>query len=265
MAFHKAPLLIIAALLVVLPYCAFAQVQISLTIPGVTSASSPGGFVGGLYNFALLASGILAFGAIVWGGIKYITAAGSPSGQSEGKEWIKGAIYGLILLFGAYLILNIINPDIVSLSLPTLAPLPAPTTPPTLPPGGFGLTQEQAMAELRAAGIGVAGPIQLAGLKQNTVNELINLKASCGCDVTVTSATGGAHESGACSHANGYKVDLRSSGTGSALSNFITQNYTRLPNRSDGAPMYRAPSGAFYADERNLPGVAPHWDVTTPC
>ena len=49
-------------------------VTVSTYIPGVTNPSSPGGLVGGIYNFALLASGILAFGAIVWGGIRYITS-----------------------------------------------------------------------------------------------------------------------------------------------------------------------------------------------
>ena len=242
---------------------ALAAVTVSTYIPGVTNPSSPGGLVGGIYNFALLASGILAFGAIVWGGIRYITSAGNPSGQGEGKEWVKGAIYGLLLLVGAYAILNIINPAITSLSLPRLSPIPA-----SIPGGGVGgvgLTQVQAVSELQAAGIGVGGPIQLAGLQQSTVDELIALKNSCGCDVTVTSATGGVHEAGACSHSSGYKSDIRSNGAGAALSNFITQNYQRLPNRSDGAAMYRAPSGALYADERNLPGIAPHWDVVAGC
>jgi hypothetical protein len=63
---------------------------------------------------------VLAFGAVVYGGIKYIFAAGNPSGQSEGRDWITGAIWGLLLLAGAYLLLNVINPNLTNLSLPTL-------------------------------------------------------------------------------------------------------------------------------------------------
>src|SRR5208337_1669799 len=64
--------------------------------------------------------GVLAFGAIVFGGILYAASAGNPGKQSEGREWIKSALFGLLLLAGAYLILFTINPDIVSLNLPTL-------------------------------------------------------------------------------------------------------------------------------------------------
>lgn len=99
-------------------------VTISATIPGMTSAAttstSPGAFVSGFYQFALMIGGVLAFGAIVYGGILYAASAGNPSKQSEGKEWIKSALFGLLLLAGAYLILYTINPNLVNLGLPTL-------------------------------------------------------------------------------------------------------------------------------------------------
>ena len=37
--------------------------------------------------------GLLAFGAIVFGAIKYTLAAGKPSGPHEGEEWIKQALF----------------------------------------------------------------------------------------------------------------------------------------------------------------------------
>lgn len=101
-------------------------VNISIGIPGLSAEPKPTEFIGGIYNFALMISGVLALGAMVFGGVKYMTAAGNPSGQSEGREWIKGAVFGLLLLFGAYFILNVINPDLTKLSLPTLSAIPAP-------------------------------------------------------------------------------------------------------------------------------------------
>jgi hypothetical protein len=92
-------------------------VTISTNIPGMTAAGSPSEFVDSFYKFSLMISGVLAFGAIVYGGVKYTLAAGNPSGQSEGKDWIKGALTGLLLLIGAYTILNIINPDLTKLAL----------------------------------------------------------------------------------------------------------------------------------------------------
>jgi len=99
-------------------------VTISPSIPGMTEAAttstSPGAFVSGFYNFALMIGGVLAFGAIVYGGVLYAASMGNPGRQSEGKEWVKSALLGLLLLAGAYLILYTINPNLVNLSLPTL-------------------------------------------------------------------------------------------------------------------------------------------------
>jgi cytochrome bd-type quinol oxidase subunit 2 len=98
-------------------------VTISTAIPGTNSnatSSSPGAFVANFYQFALLVGGLLAFGVVAYGGIRYMTSPGNPSGQSDAKEWIEGALLGLLLLAGAYLILNVINPQLVNLNLPTL-------------------------------------------------------------------------------------------------------------------------------------------------
>lgn len=88
------------------------------------NASSSGqrsfNIVGDLYQLALGVSGLLAFGAIVYGAIVRTLAAGNPTGIREGNEWIKQALIGLLLLAGAYIILNTINPALVrpSLQLP---------------------------------------------------------------------------------------------------------------------------------------------------
>jgi len=108
-------------------------VGINVNIPGsqAVSASNPCTTVINFYWFALLISGILAFGAIVYGGIKYALAAGNPSGQSEGKEWIMGAIWGILLLSAAYLLLNIVNPTLTKCEMPVLPPLQSTTGNPT--------------------------------------------------------------------------------------------------------------------------------------
>jgi len=98
---------------------------VSMTLPvtggsAAPATTTPATFVNSFYQFALLIGGLLAFGAIVYGGVKYVTSAGNPSSQSEGKEWIYSALLGLALLASAYLILNTINPALVHLSLPGL-------------------------------------------------------------------------------------------------------------------------------------------------
>ncbi len=107
-------------------FCATKAVNINVNIPGASVTNdNPAGIVANFYSFALLIGGVLAFGAIVWGGVQYALSAGNPSGQSEGKEWIVGALLGLLLLSTAYLILNVINPNLVKLTIPTLSPLPS--------------------------------------------------------------------------------------------------------------------------------------------
>ncbi len=92
-----------------------ARIDIRKIIPGTYSNTTPAGIVANLYNFGLSIAGVLAFGAIVYGAIKYTVSAGNPSQQSEAKEWITQALWGLLLLAGAYLILNTINPRITKL------------------------------------------------------------------------------------------------------------------------------------------------------
>jgi Type IV secretion system pilin len=126
----------------ILPPIALAQTHISASIPGTNSngsAASPGAWIANFYQFALLIGGILAFGAIVFGGVKYAASVGNPSAQSDAKEWIEGALIGLLLLAGVYLILYVINPNLVNLNMPQLGgigntgnPLP-PVPPPTNP------------------------------------------------------------------------------------------------------------------------------------
>src|SRR5579864_115640 len=79
-----------------------ASITINTNLPG-PSAPSAGlaGLIINFYSFALMMSGILAFGAIVWGGIKYATGRGNPSAESEGRSWITNALLGLLLLAAA--------------------------------------------------------------------------------------------------------------------------------------------------------------------
>ena len=107
-------------------------VNISLSLPTTgnnpcsdptSQGCSPGTYVNSFYQFALMIGGLLAFGAIVFGGVKYMASAGNPSSQSEAKEWIESALLGLLLLVGAYLILNTVNPNLTRLDLPTLQPV----------------------------------------------------------------------------------------------------------------------------------------------
>lgn len=111
-------------------------ITISTSVPGMAanSTSSPGAFIAGIYQFALMIGGVLAFGIIVFGGVKYMASAGNPSGQSDAKEWIEAALLGLLLLVGAYFILNVVNPQLLNLKLLPLTPVNIQSSPPSSQP-----------------------------------------------------------------------------------------------------------------------------------
>ena len=94
--------------------------ELNLNIPVDNPSTNPAGIVANFYEFALAIGGLLAFGAIIFGAIKWTVSAGNPSQISDAKQWITDALLGLLLLVGAYLILNVINPCLTDLRLPKL-------------------------------------------------------------------------------------------------------------------------------------------------
>src|SRR3989339_1023364 len=72
-----------------------------------------GEYVSALYNYVLGIVGILAVVVIIFAGGIWLTAGGSPERIKTAQEYIFGAVTGVVLAFGSYLILYTINPDLV--------------------------------------------------------------------------------------------------------------------------------------------------------
>lgn len=87
---------------------------------GCPSPATPAGYIARLYQFGLMIAGLAAFGAIIYGSLKYVLSAGNIGSQQDAREQITSAILGLVLLLGAFLILYTINPDLVNLRNPQL-------------------------------------------------------------------------------------------------------------------------------------------------
>ncbi len=228
-------------------------------------ATSPADFVSRFYKIALgvvggAALGVLVYGAILW------TVSGAISSKQDAMEWIWAAIWGIVLLLGAYLILNTINPDLVKLKNPDQLLVPGTTNLTSSAYAAGGLPEEQPRQTLAANGIGVKGVcstgqstgcVNLNGIQSKTIDEALSLVSGAGSNnVFVTAGTEGCgtvHAVGVYSHCNGYKIDLRLNAN---LNNYITQNFKKISNRtSDGAAQYVSPSGAVYALEND------HWDI----
>lgn len=89
---------------------------VDLQLPAFTTESSSlGGMISQIYLYALSIAGVLAIVMIIYGGISYALDPGNASKQNEAKDIMQSAIWGILLLAGAYIILKTINPDLVQL------------------------------------------------------------------------------------------------------------------------------------------------------
>ena len=83
-------------------------------IPGYGKPKDFPTYIITVYKFGIWAAGIAALLMIMIGGYMYLTSAGNTASMGKAKEYITDAIVGLILVMISWLILYIINPDLVS-------------------------------------------------------------------------------------------------------------------------------------------------------
>ena len=72
------------------------------------------------------------------------------------------------------------------------------------------LSESEALKIVSNEGIKWKDSVKFAGVRAQTLLEIIDLKEKCKCDILITSVTDGKHASGTESHSTGYKIDLRS-------------------------------------------------------
>lgn len=89
-----------------------------VSIPGGPSGTVDGNtianYIIAIYKYAITAIGIIATIVLMIGGIRWLTAGGSPEAVNDAKAWIKASLTGLILMLCSYLLLSIINTNLVN-------------------------------------------------------------------------------------------------------------------------------------------------------
>jgi hypothetical protein len=70
-----------------------------------------------VFRLSLGIGAILAVFFIVLGGVRYTLTSISPSEKNAAKDMIWNAIYGLLIILAAFLVLRTINPDLVNFNL----------------------------------------------------------------------------------------------------------------------------------------------------
>jgi len=76
-----------------------------------------------IFNFLIGIGGVIALGALIYAGFQWFTSSGSPERIQNAKEQITAALLGLVILFGSYLILFTINPNLTVFTLKRLRPI----------------------------------------------------------------------------------------------------------------------------------------------
>ena len=110
----------------------YKPITINFNLPGVTTkivdengktqyqVKNLQCFIVGIYVYFSGVAGILATVMIMYGGVKYVISMGNPSRMGDAKDTIFSAVVGLVLVLGAYVLLNLINPNITQLEVPGL-------------------------------------------------------------------------------------------------------------------------------------------------
>jgi hypothetical protein len=78
----------------------------------LTSCSTLPQLVKYTYEWGILIGGLIAFFSLILSGFQYLTSIGDPQKIKDARNRIMGALGGLILLLGSWLILDTINPDL---------------------------------------------------------------------------------------------------------------------------------------------------------
>lgn len=273
---------VLACAIALLPVAAAAQIVPINECTGIDcQACHLVDLIQNIINFAIGLSIPIAMALFAYAGVLYFTSAANGENINKAKGIFRSVLIGFIITLGAYLMVEtvlhaVLKPsyfdgwnsiscvddserptdkdigDLLQEVLPGVFGTPSGGVD-TGPVGGAAYTDDEARGNLNGS-IQVKSGASLQGIQKITIDQVNNLQIACGCQIVITEGTGGSHAGGTYSHANGYKVDLRSDSSAADLNSFITS----LPSagtRSDGAAMYKDASGNVYALESD------HWDV----
>jgi len=187
-------------------------------IPGQDSATgSLPSYVQAVLNATMMIIVLSAVFMISVGGFLYLTSAGNTSRSGQAKSIITDAVFGLVLALVAYLVLYIINPDLITLRLNSLStsslPSSASPTGTSIPTSGDVYTHADAVSALSAKGINVTSSgscsdptrkecTSLEGIPKSTIANVIALKEKSGCSFNLTGGT----ETGHSTHGAGRPI-----------------------------------------------------------
>ena len=97
--------------------------KFNIEIPGIEleKGNLLGSYIKAWFQFLLGVIGIIATVMIMIGGFKYLTSQGDKGKIQDAQNMMISAITGLILAFGSVAILGLVNPNLLTLTMPPIA------------------------------------------------------------------------------------------------------------------------------------------------
>ena len=80
-------------------------------------------YIVAIYKYGISVGAILATVVIMAAGLIWLTSGGSQEKIGQAKNYISGSIIGLVILFGSYILLNTINPELVNFNVSSIKPI----------------------------------------------------------------------------------------------------------------------------------------------
>jgi Type IV secretion system pilin len=231
------------------------QYQLLEKIPGMegVSGSDLPKYIEAIYKLALIIVVLSAVLMLSIGGFMYLTSAGNTAALTTAKGVIFDAVIGLVIALAAWLLLNVINPDLVNITIKGLSAIPV-----TLPPTGA--TWPDDAKERASLGsnftynnpncktVGQANCTSMSG--SAAIAQLQLLQTNCNCSIKITGGTEfWLHGTNSHHKPGDSAVDIAH---GSGIDNYILTE-GKVFCSIKGRPVYKV-HGALLWDEDSL-----HW------
>ena len=94
------------------PHAALAQL-VSPTTPGGLSTEDLSTTISNIINAVLALVGVVALGVILYGGFRWMTAAGNEEAVGEAKKIITAGVIGLIIVIVAWAVVSFVITTVV--------------------------------------------------------------------------------------------------------------------------------------------------------
>ena len=111
---------IIIVISLFLPIFSFAAFELEYIYPEtpvtkltISAESTLGDIIKYFVSWAIIIGALIAFGSLIYAGLKYLTSTGNPEAINQAKSRIFNSFLGLTILLGSYLILVTINPELI--------------------------------------------------------------------------------------------------------------------------------------------------------